>query len=86
MWTCDYNVMVKYGSSGRIGKEGLNVNYYTRIDYGRAAGEAIFINSNLILTDPAVSAGGGRPRETMPSAEASYLRDHTSQKKGQVET
>lgn len=41
-----------------IGNEGLHVNYYGRIDYSSAPGEAIFINSNLILTEPAVSAGG----------------------------
>lgn len=42
----------------RIGNEGLNMNYYSGIDYSRAPGEAIFINSNLILTESAVSAGG----------------------------
>lgn len=40
---------------------GLNVNYYSGIDYTGAPGEAIFINSNLILTEPAVSASGERP-------------------------
>lgn len=39
-----------------IGNEGLKVNYYSSIDYSTAPGEAIFINSNLILTEPAVSA------------------------------
>lgn len=39
----------------RIGNEGLNVNYYSSIDYSGVPGEAIFINSNLILTEPAVS-------------------------------
>lgn len=38
-----------------IGNEGLNVNYNGGIDYSRVPGEAIFINSNLILTEPAVS-------------------------------
>ena len=46
------------GCLDRIGNEGLNVNYYSSIDYSRAPGEAIFINSNLILTAPAVSASG----------------------------
>ena len=42
----------------RIGNEGLNVNYYSSIDYSGVPGEAIFINSNLILTELAVSASG----------------------------
>lgn len=37
------------------GNEGLNVNYNGGIDYSRVPGEAIFINSNLILTELAVS-------------------------------
>lgn len=52
-----------------IGNESLNVNYYSSIDYGSAPGKAIFINSNLILTEPAVSALQRRtlPEETMPA-------------------
>ncbi len=46
------------GLLDRIGNEGLNVNYYSSIYYSGAPGEAIFINSNLILTEPAVSASG----------------------------
>lgn len=56
-----------------IGNEELNVTYYTSIDYSRVPGEAIFINSNLILREHAVSASGeglycgeAEPQETKP--------------------
>lgn len=68
------------GRLDRIGNEGLNVNYYSSIDYSGAAGEAIFINSNLILTEPAVSASGeglywgeAGPEETKPRTQATYV-------------
>jgi len=47
------------------------VNYYTSIDYSSAPGEAIFINSNLILTEPAMCASGeglyGGEEEPLPT-------------------
>lgn len=57
----------------RIGNEDLNVNYYSGIDYSSVPGEAIFINSNLILREPTVSARGeglyweprAEPQETL---------------------
>lgn len=45
----------------RFGNEGLNVNYYSGIDYSGAPGEAIFINSNLISTEPASVSRRRRP-------------------------
>lgn len=48
------------GALDCLGNEGANMNYYNSIDYTSEPGEAIFINSNLILTDLADSASGRR--------------------------
>lgn len=67
------------GLLDRIGNEGLNVNYYSSIDYSSAPGEAIFINSNLILTEQSSVSRwrrtllrGGRNRGDNGQCSATY--------------
>lgn len=69
-----------------IGNEDLNVTYYTSIDYSRVPGKAIFINSNLILSEQAVSAReglycGGRARGDN-AQHSRYLGEHSGLNKG----
>lgn len=59
------------------------MNYYSSIDYSGVPGEAIFINSNLILTEPVLSwrkTEVRRGRTRGDSAQNSgYLRERPSQ-------
>lgn len=72
------------GLLDRNGNEGLNVNYYTSIDYNSVPGEAIFINSNPILTELTVSASGEDTARGDNAQHSGYLAELSSQKKGEL--